>query len=143
MAVEAEDASNAGMTEPAGSTTGMAQSSFREGSVTQASSLTASHENSDEEYEGSEHSESTWLSRAQSRTEELRKLFHLPPGEVGPYMCFCEPILRSTIKNVLGLATHGLQPAPSETILETFAKIPGIASHLAFGHSVGLCGSLQ
>ncbi|CAL8460897.1 g428 [Coccomyxa elongata] len=43
--------------------------------------MTASLQNSDEEYEDSQQSESTWLSRAQHRTEELRKLFHLPPGE--------------------------------------------------------------
>ena len=43
---------------------------------------TTSQHSSDEEYEGSEHSESVWLSRAQSRVEELRKLFNLPPSEV-------------------------------------------------------------
>lgn len=90
MAVETQDQSNAGGSEAADSTNGIARSSFREGSVTQASSLTASQQNSDDEYEGSEHSESTWLSRAQSRTEELRKLFHLPPGEVG-LLFFCNP----------------------------------------------------
>lgn len=82
MAAETEEVSNAEITEAPGSTNGMGHNSFRDESATQASSLTASQQNSDDEYEGSHHSESTWLSRAQSRTEELRKLFHLPPGEV-------------------------------------------------------------
>ena len=45
-------------------------------------SETMSEHSSDEEYEGPEHSESVWLSRAQSRVEELRRLFNLPPSEV-------------------------------------------------------------
>ncbi len=83
MTGEGEAAFHAQSAEPTGSTNGMGHRSFREGSVTQGSSVTASLQNSDEEYEDSQHSESTWLSRAQHRTEELRKLFHLPPGEVG------------------------------------------------------------
>ena len=47
-----------------------------------AVSETASQKSSDIEYEDSEHSEAVWLSRAQSRVEELRKLFNLPPSEV-------------------------------------------------------------
>ena len=43
-----------------------------------------SQHSSDEEYEGQEQSESTWLSRAHSRVEELRRLFNLPPSEVKP-----------------------------------------------------------
>ena len=42
----------------------------------------ASLQDSDSD-EGSTQSESTWLSRAQYRTEELRRLFALPEGEVG------------------------------------------------------------
>lgn len=82
MTGQGEGASHAQSAEPTGSTNGMGHKSFREGSVTQGSSLTASLQNSDDEYEESQHSESTWLSRAQHRTEELRKLFHLPTGEV-------------------------------------------------------------
>ena len=47
-----------------------------------AVSETVSQRSSDIEYEDSEHSEAVWLSRAQSRVEELRKLFNLPPSEV-------------------------------------------------------------
>ena len=45
-------------------------------------SETVSQQSSDNEYEDSEHSESIWLSRAQSRVEEIRRLFNLPPSEV-------------------------------------------------------------
>lgn len=47
-----------------------------------AVSETVSQKSSEIEYEDSEHSEAVWLSRAQSRVEELRKLFNLPPSEV-------------------------------------------------------------
>ena len=45
-------------------------------------SETVSQQSSDNEYEDSEHSGSIWLSRAQSRVEEIRRLFNLPPSEV-------------------------------------------------------------
>lgn len=41
-----------------------------------------SQQSSDNEYEDSEHSEFIWLSRAQSRVEEIRRLFNLPSSEV-------------------------------------------------------------
>ena len=41
-----------------------------------------SQQSSDNEYEDSEHSESIWLSKAQSRVEEIRRLFNLPSSEV-------------------------------------------------------------
>ncbi len=54
------------------------------------SSENMSQHSSDEEYEGPEHLESAWLSRAHSRVEELRRLFNLPPSEVKPSRPVCE-----------------------------------------------------
>ena len=56
-------------------------------------SETLSQHTSDEEYENPEQLESTWLSRAHSRVEELRRLFNLPPSEVKPSAPVLQKIL--------------------------------------------------
>ena len=71
-----------------------------------AVSETASQKSSDIEYEDSEHSEAVWLSRAQSRVEELRKLFNLPPSEV----C-CHSSLYTLKNDVWNSATHAFEPS--------------------------------
>lgn len=82
--METEDTTTESRAEPVRPVNCTVNSSFREASTTQAPSTAAYDELKDGDYTESERSESTWLSRAQTRTEELRKMFQLPHDEVRP-----------------------------------------------------------